>query len=50
MCLGLVNRLEGKRADAARCLLQSLLTPGETWYDESPVWVVQYAASVIDDR
>ena len=49
MCLGLVNRLEGKRADAARCLLQSLLTPGETWYDESPVWVVQYAASVIDD-
>jgi tetratricopeptide (TPR) repeat protein len=47
--LGLVNRLEGNRVDAARFLLRSLTTPGETWYDESPVWVVQYAASVLDD-
>ena len=49
MRFGLVNRLEGNRAEAARCLLRSLTTPGEGWYDESPVWVAQYAASVLDD-
>ena len=49
MCLGLVSRSEGNRVDAARRLLRSLTMPGETWYDEAPVWVVQYAASVLDD-
>ena len=49
MCLGLVNRSDGDRVEAARCLLRSLTTPGERWYDESPIWVAQYSASVFDD-
>jgi predicted ATPase/class 3 adenylate cyclase len=42
-------RSEGDRAQAARCLLRSITTPGETWYDESPIWAAQHTAAVIDD-
>ena len=49
MSLALMHRSEGDRVQAARCLLSSLTTPGETFYDESPVWVAQYAAGLIDD-
>jgi hypothetical protein len=42
-------RSEGDRVRAAHCLLRSITTPGETWYDESPVWAAQYTAAVIED-
>ncbi len=50
LSLALLHRADGDRRLAARCLLSSITTPGETWYDESPVWATQYAASVIDDH
>jgi predicted ATPase len=42
-------RSEGDRVRAAHCLLRSITAPGETWYDESPVWAAQYTAALIDD-
>jgi tetratricopeptide (TPR) repeat protein len=45
----IAHRSVGDRVEAARCLLRSMTTPGETWYDESPVWAAQLAAAVIDD-
>ncbi|HSM67529.1 MAG TPA: adenylate/guanylate cyclase domain-containing protein [Ilumatobacteraceae bacterium] len=47
--LALLHRTDGDRLSAARRLLSSITTPGETWYDESPVWAAQYTAAVIDD-
>jgi predicted ATPase/class 3 adenylate cyclase len=49
MSLALLHRADGDRRSAAHCLLQSITTPGETWYDEAPVWAAQYAATLLDD-
>lgn len=46
----IASRSKGDRVEAARCLLRSITMPGDRWYDESPVWIAQYAAAVIDDR
>ena len=47
--LALVHRAEGDRTEAARCLLASITSPAQGWYDEAPIWAAQFTASVIDD-
>jgi predicted ATPase/class 3 adenylate cyclase len=49
LSLAVLHRADGDRRSAARCLLQSITTPGETWYDESPMWAAQYTATLIGD-
>jgi tetratricopeptide (TPR) repeat protein len=47
--LGIVERGDGRSAAAAGRLLAALDAPGEHWYDEADYWIMQLAASVIDD-
>lgn len=47
--LALVARAEGSRVDAAAHLLSSLATPGAHWYDDAQYWLVQVAASIVDE-
>ncbi len=49
MSLALLHRSEGAPVDAARCLLDSITSTGEPFYDQAPIRLAQYAASVIDD-
>lgn len=47
--LALVDRSEGRRATAAARLLPSLEAPDALWYAAAKYWVLQVAASLIDD-
>ena len=47
--LGVVDRAEGHTVAAARHLLAALNSPGEHWIAEGDYWIMQVAASVIDD-
>jgi predicted ATPase/class 3 adenylate cyclase len=49
LSLAVLHRADGDLRSAARRLLQSITTPGETWYDESPIWAAQCTATLIDD-
>ena len=41
---------EGSLVESARRLLSALEAAGKLWYDAADFWIVQVAASVIDDR
>ena len=47
--LGVVDRAEGHQVAAAGHLLAALDAPGEHWIAEGDYWIMQLAASVIDD-
>jgi predicted ATPase/class 3 adenylate cyclase len=47
--LGVVDRAEGHPVAAARHLLAALNAPGENWVAHGNYWIMQVAASVIDD-
>jgi tetratricopeptide (TPR) repeat protein len=47
--LGVVDRAEGHTVAAARHLLAALNAPGENWIAEGDYYIMQVAASVIDD-